>query len=392
MAQTQVLKTLEADRDQAPTRDELLQRVTKLLPVIKERAAGTERNRRVSRETAEALVDSKLLRVAVPIKFGGYDVPFEYLFDTVMELGRVCGATSWCSGLWGMHNYWVAYYSPEAQQEMYANGPDVLTASSGFTLDSKATAVSGGFRISGTWKFSSGVDNAEWVFAKTNTADGPAYAMIPRSDFKIIEDSWYVAGMQGTGSKDFVVDDVFVPAHRMRPGLTTPFAMGPTPYEEHPQRRYLVPLGSFLAWDLVAPAIGMAQGAVDEMIARLTGTSGKPHTADSAIVQSRLGQATAEVAAARALLYADIEDSQARVERGEQIGFVDLSRSLRDKAFAMKLSVDAVTRLFEMAGAHALSVDDPMQRFYRDAQACMHREGLVYEFGVVPYGRALLGV
>lgn len=392
MTQTQTVEFLGSKPQETPTKAELVKRASQLLPLIRQNARQAEIQGHVSHEVVAALRASDLLNISVPARFGGYDVPFEYHFDVVMELGRACGAAAWCTGLWGMHNWWAAYFSLEAQEEVFANGPDVLMSSSGFSPDSTATPVAGGYRVSGRWKFSSGIDHADWVFAKTMTPEGPGYAILPKSDYTIVEDSWQVCGMQGTGSKDFVVEDVFVPAHRVRMGLILPFSMGPTPYRDHPQRRYLAPMGAFLAWDLVAPIIGMAQGAVDESIARLRGTKGKPNSADSSIVQSQLGQATAEIAAARALLFADLEQVQQQIEAGGEIVFPDLARSLRDKAFAMRLSVDAITRLFEMAGAHSLSNNDPLQRFFRDAQAGMHREGMVYEFGTVPYAATLLDI
>ena len=151
-------------------------------------------------------------------------------------------------------------------------------------------------------------------------------------------------------------------------------------------------MGALLVWDLVAPAIGLAQAAVDETIKRLAGTSARAKSAQSPVVHVKLAESTAEIDAARALLHQDIEDAQCKGERGEPITDLDLARYSRDKAYAMKLAVSAVNRLFDMAGGHALFTSDPLQRIHRDVQACMHRDGLVVDFGAQPYGRALLGL
>jgi 3-hydroxy-9,10-secoandrosta-1,3,5(10)-triene-9,17-dione monooxygenase len=151
-------------------------------------------------------------------------------------------------------------------------------------------------------------------------------------------------------------------------------------------------MGALVAWDLVAPAIGLAQGAVDEMVARLTGTSGRARAAESPMVQAKLAESAAEIDAARALMHFDFQDAQSKGERGEPITPLDLARYARDKAYCMKLAVSAVNRMFDMAGGHALFLTDPMQRIHRDVQACMHRDGLVFDFGAQPYGAALLGI
>jgi 3-hydroxy-9,10-secoandrosta-1,3,5(10)-triene-9,17-dione monooxygenase len=151
-------------------------------------------------------------------------------------------------------------------------------------------------------------------------------------------------------------------------------------------------MGALVAWDLVAPAIGLAQGALDEMVARLTGTSGRARAADSPMVHAKLAESAAEIDATRALMHADFQDAQDKGERGEQITPLDLARYARDKAYCMKLAVSSVNRMFDIAGGHALFLTDPMQRIHRDVQACMHRDGVVFDFGGQPYGAALLGI
>ena len=385
--------TTAAARATTPDRAQLLERARALLPTLKARAFDTERLRRVPDETVQDILATGLNRISVPVRFGGLDVAFELMHDIAIEFGRACGASAWCFALWGVHNWWVGYYPPEGQAEVYAQGPDVLTSSAGFAVHSRAEPVPGGYRVSGHWQFSSGCDHAAWVFAVTSTPQGPMGTIVPRADFTILQDTWHVSGLQGTGSKDIVIDDVFVPTHRTLPRRDPVFGTSAWSVREyHPQRRYTVPMGALIMWDLVAPAIGLAQGALDELVARLSGTSGRARAADSPLVQARLAESSVEIDAARALMHADFADAQDKGERGEPITPFDLARYARDKAYAMKLAVSATNRLFDMAGGHALFLDDPLQRIHRDVQACMHRDGLVFDFGALPYGRALLGL
>jgi alkylation response protein AidB-like acyl-CoA dehydrogenase len=374
-------------------RTQLLERARALLPTLKQRAFETERLRRLPDETVQDILATGLNRIGVPTRFGGLDVELDLMHDIAIEFARACGATAWCFSLWGVHNWWAGYYPPDGQEEVYANGPDVLTSSAGFALHSQAEPVAGGYRVSGHWQFSSGCDHAEWVFAITSTPEGPMGTIIPRSAFRILQDTWHVSGLQGTGSKDIIIEGAFVPTHRTLPGRGNMFSTNAwSPREYHRQRRYSVPMGALIMWDLVAPAIGLAQGAVDDMVARLSGTSGRAKSAESQLVQARIAESAAEVDAARALMHADFADAQDKGERGESVTPLDLARYARDKAYCMKLAVSAVNRMFEMAGGHALFVEDPMQRIHRDVQACMHRDGLVFDFGALPYGRALLGL
>lgn len=377
----------------AVDRTELLQRAGALVPVLKERAFQVERLGRVPDESAAEIIAAGLIRAGVPKRFGGFDVEFETVHDIAVELGRGCGATAWCYALWGMHSWWAGYYPVEAQEELFAGGPDVLTSSANFSPDSRAEPVPGGYRVSGHWKFSSGIDHAQWLFAITATEKGPMGAMVPRRDLTIVPDSWNVSGLQGTGSKDVVIDDAFVPAHRTLPGASNLFApQDGTPFAYHRQRRYAVPRGALTMWELVAPAIGLAHAAIDETVSRLTGSSGRPRSADSPLVQCKIAESAAEADAAVALMHTDMAEAQDTASRGEEISPLDLTRYARDKAFAMQLAVRAVNRMFDMAGGRALSRSDPLQRIHRDVHASMHRDGLVFDFSGQPYAQLRLGL
>jgi alkylation response protein AidB-like acyl-CoA dehydrogenase len=386
--------TVEREAALAVSRDELVARARALVPVLRERAFKTEELRRVPEATVDDILDAQLNRAGVPLRFGGFDVEYETLHDIAIELGRGCGATAWCYALWAMHTWWVGYYPVQAQEELFADGPDVLTSSANFSADSRAEPVRGGYRVSGHWKFASGIDHAQWLFAIIATPSGPMGTIIPRGDFTIVQDSWYVSGLQGTGSKDVSIDDVFVPEHRTLLGASDLFAIhSSSPYEYHRQRRYAVPRGALTIWELVAPALGLATAAVEETVSRLSGSTSSPlRSAASPLVQCKIAESAAEVDAATALMRADMAKAQDKASNGEQITPLDLTRYARDKAYAMKLAVSAVNRMFDMSGGRALFRTDPMQRIHRDVQACMHRDGLVFDFSAQPYAQLRLGL
>jgi alkylation response protein AidB-like acyl-CoA dehydrogenase len=144
-------------------------------------------------------------------------------------------------------------------------------------------------------------------------------------------------------------------------------------------------------WDLAAPIVGMAYGAIDAFTSRLRGTSGPGMTADAVPLHLRLAEASAEVDAARALHRHDIHEMLDKAARGEVLTGMDRARFRRGKAFVTKLCVQAVNRLFEAAGARAVLEADPIQRFHRDVHGASHHAALVWDTVAAQFGREALG-
>jgi 3-hydroxy-9,10-secoandrosta-1,3,5(10)-triene-9,17-dione monooxygenase len=215
-------------------------------------------------------------------------------------------------------------------------------------------------------------------------------ALVPRTDFGVV-DTWFASGLCGSGSNDIVIHDAFVPAHRMldvnRAGVDDW-----TGWELHGRLTYRVPLRVLLAWDLVAPLIGIAQGMVDEFVRRAHTTSSGARLAQSEVTQLRLAEASAEVAAAATLLRQRVDRVLDKARRAEAFSELERVANQRDRAFVVRLCMQAVNRLFDISGGHALFLSEPLQRSHRDAQAVSHRAGLMFESVGPLYGRVALGV
>src|SRR5437773_2779439 len=294
------------------SRHELLRRAEQLVPVLKERAAKTEELRQIPPESVRDLLDSTLIRIGNPERYGGHGLEMDTAYDASFELGRGCGSTAWCYSLWTAHNWWLGHFPEKCQDEFFATGPDTL--------------------------FSSGL----------NPAGG---RVEPRA---------------GADEK--------------------------TGWEIHARLSYRVPLRCMAGWDLAAPLVGIAQGAIDEFTSRLLRTSGPGRTADSVALQLRLAEAAAEVDAARALHRADIAEMLDRASRGDTFTDLDRARYRRDKAFVARLSVRAVDRLFEGGGARAILDSDPIQRCHRDAHGASHHAALSWDLVAEQFGRQALGL
>jgi len=382
--------TQEAETTAALTPDELLRRAAAMVPLLKERAGYTEELRRIPDETVDDLLSSGLHLIGVPERFGGLDVDYGLMLEAGAILGTGCSAASWCYCLWTAHSWLVGFWPLEAQEEVFGQSPDVLLSSSLNPGRSTLEKAKGGFKFSGRWEFSSGSDAAQWVMVGSDIPEGRVWVLVPRSDYEIV-DNWHVSGLKGSGSKDILIKDVFVPSHRVfdrdRGGDEEKNG-----WEIHKTDRYRLPVHALLGWDLAAPMIGIAQGAIEEFTQRLTGTSGPGRTAENDSVQVRLSQASAEVDAARALMRGDLTEIFLKAQEGEEFSTLERARYRRDKAFVAQQCLNAVNRLFEMSGGHAIFESGRMQRFHRDIQAAVRRDGFIMELGGLQYGRAALGL
>ena len=376
--------------DTLETREQLRRRATELLPTLKERASRTEHLRQLPPETVRDLIDSGLIRIGTPQRYGGLGIEYDAAFDVTWELGRVCGSTAWCYALWTVHNWWLGHFPELAQQEYFASGPDTLACSALNPGGGQAEVVPGGLRVSGHWRFSSGCDAASWVMVAVPSPPGHLWALLPRADYDIV-DTWFTSGMRGTGSKDIVIRDAFVPTHR----TLDPSRAGDgewSGWELHQRPSYHLPLRCLTGWDLVAPLIGMAQGAVDAYTERYVGTSGKGQTADAVMVQMRLAEAAVEVDAARSLHRRTIDEMLGKAERDEPFPSVDRARFKRDKTYVAKLCVQAVNRLFDGSGGGSIYESASLQRFHRDVHAASHHQGINWDAAAEDYGRQALGL
>jgi len=107
-------------------REELLGRASRLVPVLKERAARTEQLRQIPAETVKDLIASGLIRIGNPSHYGGHGVDLDVAHAVAWELARGCGSAGWCYSLWTVHNWWLGHF-PERAQEDYRRDKGFLS-------------------------------------------------------------------------------------------------------------------------------------------------------------------------------------------------------------------------------------------------------------------------
>jgi alkylation response protein AidB-like acyl-CoA dehydrogenase len=383
-----------------PDVPDLTRRARAIADLARERVQQTEADRRVSDDMVEQMRQADLLRVMQPQAFGGFEYGFDVFFELTAAIAAGCGSTGWVYGLLASHQWLVACFSREAQEEVWRD-PDA-TATGSYAPVGQAVAVDGGYRLTGTGSFCSGCDNAQWQLlgGMIPQADGtvkPGFFLMPTSDCSI-DDNWHTMGLAGTGSKNIVARDVFVPAHRALPFADLANATAPGMHG-NPNPLYRQSFLAVLPIAIVSPVLGMAEGALTEFLTMVGGRTtrgavagGNRRMAELTTVQLRVAEASALIDAARLLIERDLTAAFTTAARGEPISIDMRLRNRRDQAFCVRLLIQAIDALFLAAGGQGLFLDKPLQRFWRDAHAAASHISLNWDSTGSMYGQSMLGL
>jgi len=381
------------------TPETYLQRVRALLPALRDRAVHAEQLRRLPDETFADFQEAGLFRCLQPKRYGGYELDPGTLYQAVIEIGTVCGSSAWVLGVVGIHNWHLGLFAPEAQDDVWGKDTSIQLSTS-LAPTGTVERVDGGFRLHGRWSFSSGCDFCHWAvlggIAPPLTEGAPPDArtfLVPRRDYTI-EDTWYAVGLCGTGSKDLLVDDAFVPEHRTHSYrdafyLTNPGAV----VNDAPL--YRLPFGLVFPACIGTPAIGVALGALatfrDQTTTRVSPRD-QSRVAEDPFVQFSLAEAAAEVTAARDRLLGNFAEAMSLVRDRAEIPLAQRARYRWDTAKATDRCVRAVDRLFEASGGRGIFLDNPIQRAWRDVHAIRAHAGNNLEKAALVFGRSEFGL
>ena len=388
----------------APPLRSLVASARELVPALKERAEGVEQARRVSEATTEEFRQAGFFRLMQPARYGGYEYGFTAFIDIISELGRGCTSSSWACSLGAIHQWLIAIFPEQAQDDVWRSDSNAIACVS-YAPTVKAEKADGGYVISGRWHFASNADNSDWSVLgvqfpndEKGAAPEAGFLLVPRKDWAI-EDNWYVAGQSGTGSKTILIEQpTFVPGHRKLTFAQASSNASPgTLVNTNPI--YRIPFLSAVPVCLVSPLLGTAQGAVEEFI-KLCGTrvtrgavaGGGNRLSEFFPVQSRLAEASALVDAARLLIHRDTAEVERSAARGQPISVDERIRNRRDHAFAARLSRDAVETLFSAVGGNGLALNQPIQRMWRDSNAIVRHISLNWDAVSSMVGQYLLGL
>jgi alkylation response protein AidB-like acyl-CoA dehydrogenase len=356
---------------QASKLDAAIADLTELAAVHKEEG---DTLRKLPPALADAFLRHDVYRMLLPHDLGGASMdPLDYL-QFVEDIARVDGSTAWTLALGIGSSIFFGYLPPERARAMV--GDRACGIAGAYAPLGRGEVVEGGYRVSGHWGWASGVDQARWmVFGFTvNPPDGAdrpeaRQALASREAFQVL-DTWQVSGMRGTGSTEYEVANLFVPAEmtfRMfvgRPRHSAPFFRMP---------------GAFFGAAVASVALGIALGAT-ESLTRLAvskqASAGRSALRDQAFAHYAVAKAQVLAESASSHLRQSIADIWRTIRSDKEIALEQRMRARRASVHAAEASADAVDLCCRAAGGHALFLSQPFERALRDVRAAIANIGL----------------
>jgi 3-hydroxy-9,10-secoandrosta-1,3,5(10)-triene-9,17-dione monooxygenase len=372
-----------------------LARARALIPCLAERAPACNVARVVPPETIAAYHEAGILNILQPRRFGGLQGRFSLFSRITEELTFGCASSAWVYAVLAEHQWIIAQYPEQAQRDVWDDNP-LAVASSSLAPRAPAKKVSGGWRLSGKFPFSSGCDYVQWAIlgvflGEMGDPQSVAYLLVPLSEIEIVDD-WQVLGLAGTGSKSLHVHDVFVPEHRcvMVSDLFNGTPPGAAVHPDYPVVR--APRGFLVSYSLSPVAIATARRALDRVCRDLSTriSRGVTKMAESEAVQMILGEAAAAIDSATLLLHHGRDHSTDEVSTGRKITEAEALRARRDMVYAQHQVGWAMERLCELSGARWVYDSDPLQEMRRDVMTILTHFAASRPAAYSAYGRMLL--
>lgn len=385
----------------SPSLDEIRSRAEALTDGFRARAPETEANRVIPTETVQELYDAELLQLFAPKRYGGLSLDWPAIVQASRVAARACASTGWLVSVVGGHIAIASRLPRSCQDEIFGDGVRKIITTASAQTTGTITKEKDGYRLNGVWRFGSGIDHADWVMVTGKCENHPNppepnvfRATVPRSAVEV-DDTWHVAGMRGTGSKDLRFENVFVSDEWV---IASPnvFGMHPPGADVNPEA-YLfdVPFMPYFTNWMIGPLLGCAEGAFDAYVAatrKKVGAMTKITVADQPTVQERLSESSAELDCARMMfdhITATLDGAghERRALTPEETVMIN-----RNRAYLARLCTSSIYRLVRVMGATGIFDTNPVQRHWRDLQVMASQVGVNWDQNMMAYGKYLLGL
>jgi len=350
-----------------PSSGTTLSAVQRLLPLLSAQGADTERERRVSDELHAALLEAGCYRMLVPRALGGNDLPFSEFLEVIEALAGADAAAAWTVSQAALAQVILSPLPLSTLMELYTVGPD-LVVSGVLAPKGRARRTDDGWHVSGRWPFASGSTHARYFYAQSVIMDGrrletdaqgrPCVRLTlhEKSDVRVI-DTWDALGLRGTASHDIGIDGVFCPAQRSW-SITDPPSLSTDTLR--------IPLMDQGGFYVAAVALGIARGAIDDVVALARGgkrpSFGPRPLAESPIFHDLLGEHYMRLCAARALLYGQAQ----RAVRAAEMSATERAALRATCLQVLALCSSVVDMCYTQAASSSVYQDSPLQRRLRD--------------------------
>ena len=344
-------------------------------PRLRERAAQCKADRKVPEETIREFQEAGFFKILQPEQWGGYAMDPQVFYSVGLEVARHCMSSAWVLGVVAVHNWQLAVFDDQAAQDVWADDPSVLISSS-YAPVGKVKVVDGGYRLSGRWSFSSGSEHCKWAFlgAVVPTPDAPfdmanyRTFLVPVEDYEIV-DNWDVVGLQGTGSHDIIVDDVFVPEHRTHKSMDG-FLCDNTGNTVNSAPHYHMPFMQVFVRAVCTASLGALEGALDDYIeVARTRQVGPRKMKDDPFARTLAAEVRASIDEMKLTMVRNFDAMMEHCRAGETIPVEDRVRYRYDSAVVADRCVDLCGKMLKASGSTGIRHGSPLLARHLDILA-----------------------
>jgi len=374
----------------------ILESARALRPLVESVRDEMEAQRRMPASLVQAMAGARLFHLFVPNSIGGLEVDPMTFMRVIEEVSAMDGSAGW-NLMIGSGDGIIAGFVPEHQAQEVFGEPNSVVAGA-IAPTGKAIAEDGGYRVTGRWKFGSGIHHSNWVGANCIVFDGDAprmegdapvirFIVVPAGEVEI-HDVWYVSGLRGTGSEDFSITDVFVPE-----GLAVQL-FSEKVYQDGPL--YRMPITLFPATVAAIP-LGIARAAIDALVdlatTKVPMRFGSVLTLrERATAQVAVAQAEALLGSARSYLYEALEEMWQTVTSGDPSTLEQRAKLRLASCHAATACAKAVDLMYTTGGGSSIFDRSLLQRCSRDVHAATQHVMVAAPNGMEDVGRVLLGL
>jgi len=380
----------------SPEPAELIARAHAMITTLTQRSLRQKERRGILPETVAEMHAAGFFRVLQPKRWGGYEMELGTFYEIEIALSEGDMSTGWTYGVFGAVTWFLGLIDDRLTQEVWGHDPSVLGCSSTMPAG-KATAVDGGFQLSGHWRYASGCEHCEWALLggmvrAENAAPDWRFFVVPRRDYKTV-DNWQVAGLQGTGSIDVMLDDVFVPDYRTQ-RLQDNFLLKGAGQAVNTSSLYRVPFGQIFARGVSTAGLGALQAMLTALLDysqnRVMRAGGR--ATENPFVQLLCAETAATIDEMRTTLHRNFRTLHDYARRGETPPLELRLQYKFQSSAVIERSTLLAARIFKATGAAGLADELPFGRILADLMAARQHISNQYEYYGTNWGATMFGL
>jgi 3-hydroxy-9,10-secoandrosta-1,3,5(10)-triene-9,17-dione monooxygenase len=368
-----------------------------MIPGLVERSQRGRRERRISDETIADLQRAGLFRILQPRRWGGYELDLGTFYEVQLALAEGDMSTGWIYGVSGVHPWFMALLDDRAARDVWGEDTSTLICSS-LMPAGRAIPVTGGFRLSGRWRYASCCDHCDWALlgALVESSDGALpegrIFLLPRTNYRS-EDTWHVSGLQATGSWDIHVEDALVPDYRTQRMLDNFNLKGPG-QALNPSSLYRLPFGQIFVRGISTAALGALQhmhnALLDYSRSRITRAGGK--AAENPFVQLLCAETAAAIDEMKTILHRNFRRLHDYAARGQVPPLTERVQYKFQSTAVTERCTQLAARIFKATGAAGLTDELPFGGIMADLMAGRQHISNQYEYVGANWGALMLGL